>query len=417
MSSETARTTRPPGARRLVLGLVATMLVAGCGSADDAPATKPRGESATDRGPQLIRVHYTRPLDAESESESYGVEMDVIARGADQSRTKLDLLVEDGRVEESFLVIRDGNRALLYNADAEPRYGLMEAADEHPEDLSWTWESRPLDLDSDLFLQICPNPDPAGTRTILGREAVGYACTWKDADEGMDQPEKIWLDKATRMLLEYGPMKATEFVVDPKIDEKTFSTKPPAGADVHVVKATGKGPPPPDQGEDEPAPEDALATIASTSPIPIYYLGPEFEGTALSDVSIWDDVSGSEVPGDLSIDDGQSLYISYGDDFEMSTTRFVPGNYRNAAGCSRLQPLRGVPTVEQAEAVSLITADLVIWLGVGNPKQAAPAAAALVEVGKGPTDADLPAPPPHNVALIDKACGAKPGDHGKGIED
>ena len=137
---------------------------------------------------------------------------------------------------------------------------------------------------------------------------MGYACTWKDPDEGMDQPEKIWLDKATRMLLEYGAMKATEFVVDPEIDEKTFSTKPPAGADVHVVKATGKRPPPPDQGEDEPAPEDALATIASTSPIPIYYLGPEFEGMALSEVSIWDDVSGSEVPGDMSIDDGQSLY-------------------------------------------------------------------------------------------------------------
>jgi hypothetical protein len=101
----------------------------------------------------------------------------------------------------------------------------------------------------------------------------------------------------------------------------------------------------------------------------------------------------------------------------VSTTLFVPGNYRNAAGCSRVQTLRGVPTVEQAEAVSLFSADLVIWLGVGNPNQAAPAAAALVEVGKGPTNANLPAPPARNVALIDKACGAKPGDHGRGIED
>ena len=412
MSSETARTTRPPGARRLVLGLVAAMLVAGCGSADDAPAANPRGESATDQGPRLIRVHYTWPLDPEGESG--GVEMDVIAHGADQSRTKLDLLAEKGRVDETILFIRDGNRALVHNADAEPQYTLMEAADEHPEE--FFPQSSPLDPDSDLFLRTCPSPDAAGTRTILGREAVGYACIWKDSDEGMDQPEKIWLDKATRMLLEYGPMKATEFVVDPEIDDRTFSTKPPAGADVHVVKATGKRPPPPDQGEDDPAPEDALATIASKSSIPIYYLGPEFEGTSMSDVSIWDDDSGSEVPGDMSIDEGQTLYISYGDDFEMSTTRFVPGNYRNAAGCSRLQPLRGVPTVEQAEAVSLISADLVIWLGVGNAQQAAPAAAALVEVGKEPTAADLPAPPTRNVALIDKACGANPGDHGKEIE-
>ena len=395
-----------------MLGLVAAMLVAGCGSADDAPAAKPRGESVTDRG-QLVRVHYSWSLDPEGESG--GVELDVIARGADQSRTKLELLAEKGRVDETFLFIRDGNRALLHNADDETPYTLMEAADEHPEEFYPA--SSPLDPDSDLLLRACPNPDPAGTRTILGREAVGYACTWKDSDEAMDQPEKIWLDKATRMLLESGPMKATEFVVDPEIDEKTFSTKPPAGADVHVVKATGKTPPPPGQGEDEPAPEDALATIASTSPIPIYYLGPEFEGTRMSDVSIWDDDSGSEVPGDMSVDEGQTLFISYGDDFEMSTKRFVPGSYRNSVGCSRLQPLRGVPTVEQDEAVSLITADLVIWLAWENAQQAASAAAALVEVGKEPTAADLPAPPARNVAQVDKACGAKPGDHGKEIED
>ena len=409
MSSETARTTRSPGARRLVIGLVAAMLVAGCGSADDVPATKPRGESVTDRG-QLVQVHFSRPGDAEG--ESYGVEMDVVARGADQSRTKLELLVA-GRVDESIMVIRDGNRALLYDPKTEAGYTLMEAADEHPEDLSW--ESSPLDPNSDDFQEACPDADPAGSRTILGREAVGYACTWKGPDEGMDQPEKIWLDKATRMLLEYGAMKATEFALDPEIDEKTFSTKPPAGADVDVVKATGKGPPPPD--EEEPAPEDALATIASTSPIPIYYLGPEFEGMALSEVAIFDDVSGSEVEGDMSIDDGQSLVLFYGEDFQMSTTRFVPDHYRNSEGCSRLQPLRSVPTVEQAEAVSLISADLVIWLAVVNPKQASPAAAALVEVGKEPTDRDLPAPPARNVALIDHACGAKPGDHGKVSED
>ena len=45
---------------------------------------------------------------------------------------------------------------------------------------------------------------------------------------------------------------------------------------------------------------------------------------ALSEVAIFDDVSGSEVQGDMSIDDGQSLVISYGEDFQMSTTRFVP---------------------------------------------------------------------------------------------
>lgn len=414
MSLGTARTSRPQRARLLVLGLVATMLVAGCGSAEEAPAAEARRAAVTEPGSQLIRVHYTQPPDAET--ESYGVEMDVIARGADQSRTKLDLLVEDGRVDETILFIRDGNRVLLHNAQAEPQYTLMEAADEHPEELPWG--SSPLDPDSDVFAHVCSDSDPArtGTRTILGRAAVGYACTGEDPDTGRDQPEEIWLDKATGLLLEFGSLRAREFVVDPEIDENTFSTKPPAGSDVHVIKATGKSPTPPDHGEDQPSPEDALATIASTSPIPIYYLGPEFEGAPLSEVIIFDDISGADVPGDLSIDAGQSLVISYGD-FEMSTTQFVPLNYHNAAGCSRLHPLRGVPTVEQSDAVSLFTADLVIWLGVESPQQAAPAAAALVEVGKGPTDSDLPAARARNVALIDKACGARPGDHGRPVED
>ena len=414
MTVETATTIRPRRERLLVLSIFAAMFTAACGSGSDAPTAEPRRESGTERGQQLIRVHYTSPLPPDPE-DGYGVEMDVIARGADQSRTKLDLLVENGRVDESILFIRDGDRALLYDTQGDPPYTLYEAADEHPDDLPW--ESRPLEPGSDLFQQACPDADPAGSRTIVGRDAVGYACTSDDPDAAMDQTEEIWLDEATGMLLEFGSMKAREFVVDPEIDENTFSTKPPAGAEVHVVKASGKGSPPPNQGKDEPSPEDALATIASTSPIPIYYLGPEFEGVTMSDVAIFDDVSGSEVPGDLSIDAGQSLTIWYGEDFEMSTTQFVPGNYRNSVGCGRLQPLRGVPTVEQAGAVSLFTADLVIWLGVGNPKQAAPAAAALAEVGSEPTGADLPAPPARNVVLIDKACGAKPGDQGRPLSN
>ena len=130
-----------------------------------------------------------------------------------------------------------------------------------------------------MFAHVCPEADPArtGTRTILGRAAVGYACTGEDPDTGRNQPEEIWLDKATGLLLEFGSLRAREFVVDPEIDENTFSTKPPAGADVHVIKATGKSPLHRTRARIN-RPEDALATIASTSPIPIYYLGPEFEG-------------------------------------------------------------------------------------------------------------------------------------------
>src|SRR5680860_1695418 len=113
-------------------------------------------------GPRSV-ADFSRPLPPDPDG-GYGVEMDVIARGTDQSRTTMDLIVEDGRVDETILFIREGNRALLYDAEAETPYTLMEAADENPDD--FPWESSPLEPDSDLFAQICPDADPAGTRTV-----------------------------------------------------------------------------------------------------------------------------------------------------------------------------------------------------------------------------------------------------------
>ena len=91
--------------------------------------------------------------------------MDVIARGADQSRTKLDLLVEDGRVDETILFIRDGNRVLLHNTQAEPQYTLMEAADEHPEELPWG-----------------SSPTGSGQRRVRARLSRGRSCPHRDQD-------------------------------------------------------------------------------------------------------------------------------------------------------------------------------------------------------------------------------------------
>ena len=336
--------------------------------------------------------------------------MDVIARGADQSRTKFDLLVEGGRVDESVLIIRDGNRALLYSEEAEKPYTVMEAVDENPDELPWN--SSPLELDSDLFRQVCPDAAPSGTRTILGRDAVGYACTWDDPDGGEAR------GKAD--LAGQGHANA------PRVRQHEGNrVRPrPGGRGERVLhEAAGRRRRTRDQGDregptagarqEEVDPLDALATISETASHPIYYLTPEFEGVMLSDALIYDDVSGSDVPGDMSLDAGQSLWILYGDDIQMNTTRFDPDHYRNAVGCSRLPPLRGVPTVEQAGAFSLFTGDLVIWLGVAKPKQAAPAAAALMRGRQGANCCRPPAPSAANMVLVDKACGAKPGDHGR----
>ena len=68
----------------------------------------------------------------------------------------------------------------------------------------------------------------------------------------------------------------------------------------------------------------------------------------------------------------------------------------------------------------LFTADLVVRLGdmADAPERAATAASALREVSQArEPSTDLPPPPSAIMALVSKACGQKPGDHGPSIED
>ncbi len=371
----------------------------------------------------MLQIHYSfvRGEDA-GEGAGGRVEIDVIARGADQSRTTVAWYFDgEEEADETFLTIRDGNRALLHNEDAEPAYTVLEAADEHPDELPL--ESSPLAPASRQFQEACPGAGPSGHRTILGRDAVGYRCTWDDPDPGTPQPEELWLDEVTGLLLEYGDQKAQKVTVNPAVDSTTFSTTPPAGAAVHVVKATGKGAPSPSavaNGQPELSPEDTLRKIAATSPTPVYYLGADFEGVALSEVLVEKNFTAVEATGDHVLGKGEGLVLLYGDNIQLSTLPFQPGHYKNAVGCERIDPLRGVPTVVQADAVWLFTGDLVIRLGglAYDPDKIAPAGAALFAASSdGPTSANLPAPLAANASLVDRACGAKSGEHGEPVEN
>jgi len=382
---------------RLVgLGLVVASLTAGCGS-DSAG-----GNSGA------LQIHFDYVREGVGEGGGGRVVMDVIVLGAEKSRTTKAVYF-DGELDETFLTIRNGNRALMYNEDAEPEYRVLEAVDEHPE---FFFEELSLGPEIPQFQEACPGAKPSGERTILGRDAVGYACEPRDPCSST-KSEEIWLDMATGLLLEFGVKKATEVTVDPVIDENTFSTTPPAGADVHVISATGKGAPESENKPPELSVADALRKVAVASPTPIYYLGPEFEGEALCDIDVVAHGSevGSEVTGDLDLDGDETVVIWYGGDFQMETAPFDPGRYGSAtSGCKRLDPLRGVPTVAQSDAVWLFTADQVIRLGglAYTPEKIAPAGAALRVAGQEPTSEDLPAPLPRNVARVDIACGASP---------
>lgn len=83
----------------------------------------------------------------------------------------------------------------------------------------------------------------------------------------------------------------------------------------------------------------------------------------------------------------------------------------------RLQPaapVRGVPAVHFGDALVLLTADLLVTLGVtGDDTQTALAAAGqLRAAGEADSGGARPAPEPDALEVLNAACGRKPGDSG-----
>ena len=169
--------------------------------------------------------------------------------------------------------------------------------------------------------------------------------------------------------------------------------------------------------------EARLRRIATTTPMPLYYLGAAFHGWPLQDVIIFSD--GTEAVGDNSLDPGQTLSVGYGGScsggtcgpkVEVDIQAADAVGLAYAEGCSRLRPVRGVPTVEfqMAGNVILFTGDLAISvISMPDVKVAEEAAATLRRVGEdGPNASPLPPPPAAKIPLIDKGCGRNPGEHG-----
>lgn len=111
-----------------------------------------------------------------------------------------------------------------------------------------TWATRTPDVSD------CGRLD--STKTILGRAAVGYRCNDAAARRGLLSPGVAWLDEVTGIVLEERFMVAEKLDLDPGIDENTFSTRPPADAEVTVIAA--KSPP---TGDALPAPDFTLDLV------------------------------------------------------------------------------------------------------------------------------------------------------------
>jgi hypothetical protein len=158
-----------------------------------------------------------------------------------------------------------------------------------------------------------------------------------------------------------------------------------------------------------------LRELAATPDSPVYYLGKSFDGLPLTGVAR------DLPPGGTTVMYGSCKKSAFGDGGcappVMVETGPVPGDLANMQGCSRRLPLRGVPIVESDATPTLFTGRLMVKVyfddGAEDVKRQHKAVAALRSVAAGTAVGEpLPAPAQDLVPLIDKGCGAQPGEQG-----
>ena len=152
-------------------------------------------------------------------------------------------------------------------------------------------------------------------------------------------------------------------------------------------------------------------TSARSAPGPtLYYLGREFAGLPLTDLAAETPGRALFVYGTCELPKGEG---GCAPPIQVQIFPFDPHAWRGAAGCRRLRPLRGVPTVRH-DGLVLVTGRTVVKLYARSPREDRAAARALHAVNRArPLVADaLPPPPRHVAALIDTACGKRPGESG-----
>jgi len=187
-----------------------------------------------------------------------------------------------------------------------------------------------------------------------------------------------------------------------------------AAALTSALVSCGSGAGPGRAGAGEPARvEDRLEQIAAGAARPIYYLGERFRDWPL--VEAMDDGAG-RVDAMYGMCDPDP--DSCAPPIDLINEALDPVKWSQAVGCSRLPPVRGVPAVHFGGALVLLTADLLVTLGVaGDDTQTALAAAEqLRAVGGAGPGGTLPAPEPDALEVLNAACGPKPGDSGRQIE-
>jgi hypothetical protein len=155
--------------------------------------------------------------------------------------------------------------------------------------------------------------------------------------------------------------------------------------------------------------QQRLEQIAAGSDRPVYYLGPRFRTWWLTEATI----DGDRV--DAIYGTCRAITDSCADPIDLYTQAFDPGMWRLAAGCTRLEPVRGVPAVTFGAELVLFTGTSTVTIAPGDDGDTAvarAAAAELREVDGTLSPGPLPPPEPAILPILDGACGHQPGDTG-----
>lgn len=211
----------------LATSCVCVLALASCGSDSQVTVGDSRRAEGASPG-RAISAHYTLP-----EGEIGLPRVRVTTAGPDLIRFEWDILEDVPPTH--WLVIYDGERLFAHLTDFEDSYQLYDSPEEFGGlfyDYVRSWVLLP---GSARLVEACPAAERLGTRSILGRTAVGYRCGPSRAE--MVTARQMWVDRTTGLVLQAGRVVADQVDPHPQIDSSTFSTTPPHGVEVRHFPA------------------------------------------------------------------------------------------------------------------------------------------------------------------------------------
>jgi hypothetical protein len=130
------------------------------------------------------------------------------------------------------LFVFDGHRLLAIDPDHSEQPVVYEAPHEHPDVLSFG-SGFIYDAGMEPWNHLCGHqpPKPTARGTILGRDAVEYACA------SQAKGPMAWFDAATGLLLKMGRESVHDLRVNPVLSSDIFSADAPSGVSASVVPA------------------------------------------------------------------------------------------------------------------------------------------------------------------------------------